>query len=78
MYYAKGIKDLLSEVEITLEFFQLLDDFTLAYVDSFFKQCIEENMGLLTEVQYFNYECYLDYLNLNGLDLPEHKLDIAS
>ncbi len=71
MYFAKGVKDLLLETRVDLEFFDELDEFTIAYITSFFQQTIDENMGLLTEVQFHNYETFIDFLDLAGFPIPE-------
>ncbi len=58
MYYAFGLRDLLSVTELNKEFFQELDTFQLNFIDMVFKQIIESQMGMLTELEMHNYEVF--------------------
>lgn len=61
MYYAKGLKDILAEHRLTIEFFDELDDFQHNFIDVCFQKMIDQNMGMLTEVEYYNYELFQSY-----------------
>lgn len=54
MYYAKGLKELIFEVELSMDFFENLDEFHLAYIEHCFELALEENMGLMNEVGRYN------------------------
>ena len=61
MYYAFGLRDLISVAELNKEFFEELDTFQLNFIEMVFKQTIESQMGLLTEIEHYNYELFLEY-----------------
>lgn len=61
MYYARGIRDLLLTTQLNIEFFDHLTEFQLHFIDMCFKQSIDEKMGLMTEVEQYNYHLFLEY-----------------
>lgn len=61
MYYARGLRDLLQTTELSLEFFEELDDFQINFIEMCFKQSIDEKMGLMTEVENYNYHLFEEY-----------------
>ncbi len=61
MYHAKSIKDLLKTVPLNEDFFTNLDAFHLNFIDMCFRKSIDEQMGMLTEVEYANYQIFLKY-----------------
>lgn len=78
MYYAKGLKDLIFEVELSVDFFESLDDFHIAYIDYCFKQALEDNLGLINQVGAYNLELFEEYKikyleNIYFLEVPEDK-----
>lgn len=61
MYYARGIKDLLLTTQLNLEFFDHLTEFQLHYIEMCFKQSIDEKMGLMTDVEQYNYHLFEEF-----------------
>lgn len=61
MYYAIGLRDLLSTTRLNREFFEELDTFQIHFIDMCFKQALEAQMGLMTEVEYYNYELFEEF-----------------
>ncbi|MGE3608724.1 MAG: hypothetical protein AB7I27_03975 [Bacteriovoracaceae bacterium] len=61
MYHAKSIKDLLKTVPLTEDFFQGLDAFHLNYIDMCFKKSLDEQIGMMSEVEFSNYQLFLKY-----------------
>ena len=61
MYYAKGMRDLLQSTQLTREFFDCLDEFQFHYVEMCFKQSLESKMGMMTEIEAYNYNLYEDF-----------------
>jgi hypothetical protein len=74
MYYAKGMRDLLATTQLNLEFFEDLDDFQLHFVEMCFKQAIDGKMGLLTDIEKYNYHLYEEF-KLRQLE-SEYGFDI--
>ena len=73
MYYAKGMRDLLKTTQLNMEFFDDLDNFQLHFIEMCFKQAIDDRMGLLTDVEKYNYHLYEEYKirqfeNMYGID----------
>jgi hypothetical protein len=62
MYYGKGLKDLISKTPLTIEFFQELDEFTIHYIDMQFKKLLDDQMGLMGEIENQNYHIFQDFL----------------
>lgn len=61
MYYAKGMRDLLRSTQLTIEFFDDLDDFQLHFVEMCFKQSMDDKMGMMTEVEHYNYQLFEEF-----------------
>jgi hypothetical protein len=61
MYYARGIRDLLLTTQLNLEFFDHLTEFQLHYIEMCFKQSIDEKMGLMTDIEQYNYHLFEEY-----------------
>mgnify|MGYP000184508345 CR=1 FL=1 len=61
MYYAKGMKDFLQTTQLNMEFFNDLDSFQLHFIEMCFKQSIDNKMGLMSEVERYNYHLYEEY-----------------
>lgn len=74
MYHAKSIKDLLKAVPLNEDFFMNLDPFHLNYIDMCFKRSIDEQMGMMTELEFANYQLFLKYKSEYSEDFyPEIK-----
>lgn len=63
MYYARGIRDLIGNYELSREFFEELDSFHLKMVDLYFQQAMETRMGLFTELEAYNFSIYQSFLD---------------
>ena len=63
MFHAKGLKDLLKSVPLTEDFYSGLDPFHLNYIEMCFKKSLDEQIGMMTEVEFGNYELFLRYKN---------------
>jgi hypothetical protein len=61
MYHAKSIKDLLKSVPLTEDFFGHLDPFHLNYIDMCFRRSLDEQMGLMGDVEFHNYQLFMKY-----------------
>lgn len=61
MFHAKGLKDLLKTVPLTEAFFTDLDPFHLNFIDMCFKKSLDEQMGMMSEVEFLNYQAFLKY-----------------
>lgn len=61
MYFATGMRDLLQTTQLNLEFFLELDDFQINFIEMCFKQSIDEKMGLMTEVENYNYHLFEEF-----------------
>ena len=61
MYFAKGIRDLLQVTQLSLEFFEGLDEFQIQFIEMCFKQSIDEKMGLMSAVEKYNYDLFEEY-----------------
>ncbi len=61
MYHATGIKDLLKFVPLTEDFFRDLDPFQLNFIEMCFKRSIDEQIGMMSETEYGNYQVFLKY-----------------
>lgn len=74
MYYAIGLRDLLTTTRLNREFFAELDSFHINFIEMCFKQSIEDHMGLMTETEYYNFELFEEF----KMDLLEEQygLDI--
>lgn len=63
-YFARGMRDLLQTHQLSVEFYEELDEFQIQFVEMCFKQSLDEKMGLMTEVEAHNLELFNDYKNL--------------
>ncbi len=63
MFHAKGLKDLLKSVPLTEGFFSGLDPFHLNYIEMCFKKSLDEQIGMMSEIEFGNYELFLRYKN---------------
>jgi hypothetical protein len=63
MYHAKSLKDLLKSIPLTEEFFSGLDPFQLNFIEMCFKKSLDEQIGLMNEIEYNNYQVFLKYKN---------------
>lgn len=61
MYHAKTLRDLLKTVQLTEDFFLDLDPFQLNYIEMCFKKSLDEQIGMMVEVEYHNYQLFLQY-----------------
>jgi len=76
MYYAKGMRDFLQSTQLNMEFFNELDAFQLHFIEMCFKQSIDGKMGLMNEVERYNYHLFEEFKmrqieDLYGVD-PEY------
>lgn len=61
MYYAKSLRDIIRSNYLNIDFFEDLDEFNLHFIDMCFKQILEDQMGMLTEVELHNYTIFEDF-----------------
>lgn len=61
MYHAKTLRDLLKSVQITEDFFTDLDPFQLNYIEMCFKKSLDEQIGMMAEIEYHNYQLFMKY-----------------
>ena len=61
MYHAKGLKDLLKSVPLNEDFFGDLDPFQLNFIEMCFKRSLDEQIGMMTEVEFGNYQLFLKF-----------------
>ncbi|MCO4755676.1 MAG: hypothetical protein KC478_14435 [Bacteriovoracaceae bacterium] len=61
MYYARGIRDLLRTHQLSVEFYDELDPFQIQFIEMCFKQSIDERMGLMSEVEHYNFELFEEF-----------------
>jgi hypothetical protein len=61
MYHAQSLKDLLKNVPLTEDFFAYLDPFHLNFIDMCFKKSLDEQIGMMSEIEYANYQIFLKY-----------------
>ncbi|MBD65380.1 MAG: hypothetical protein CME62_09240 [Halobacteriovoraceae bacterium] len=61
MYYARGMRDLLQTTQLSIEFFRDLDDFQINFIEMCFKQSLDEKMGLMTEVEKYNFHIFEEF-----------------
>lgn len=60
-YFARGMNELLKTSQLTLEFYRQLDDFQIHFIEMCFKRAIEENIGMLTELENYNYHVFQEF-----------------
>jgi len=74
MYHAKSLRDLLKTVPLTEDFFSNLDAFQLNFIEMCFKRSLDEQIGLMSEVEFSNYKLFMKYKHDFGEDFyPEIK-----
>ncbi len=61
MYFATGMRDLLQTTQLNLEFFYELDDFQVNFIDMCFRQSLDEKMGLMSEIEQYNYHLFEEF-----------------
>lgn len=61
MYHAKSLKDLLKTVPLNEDFFMGLDPFQLNFIEMCFKKSLDEQIGMMNEVEFGNYQLFLKY-----------------
>ena len=61
MYHAKSLKDLLKTVPLNEAFFTNLDPFHLNFIDMLFRKSLDEQIGMMSEVEFANYQVFLRY-----------------
>jgi hypothetical protein len=61
MFHAKSLKDLLKIVPLNEDFFMGLDPFHLNFIDMCFKKSLDEQMGMMSEIEFGNYQIFLKY-----------------
>lgn len=60
-YFARGLRDLLKTTQLSHEFFEHLDEYHLNFIDMCFKQSYDEKMGLMGEIESYNYHVFQEY-----------------
>jgi hypothetical protein len=74
MFHAKTLKDLLKTIPLTEDFYGDLGSFQLNYIDMCFKKSLDEQIGMMSEVEFHNYELFLKYKSEYGEEFyPEIK-----
>ncbi len=63
MFHAKSLRDLLKTVPLNEDFFMGLDAFQLNYIEMCFKKSLDEQIGMMNEVEFNNYQVFLKYKN---------------
>lgn len=61
MYYAKGMRDLLQTTQLSMDFFEDLDDFQINFIEMCFKQSLDEKMGLVSEIEKYNLHLFEEF-----------------
>jgi hypothetical protein len=61
MYHAKSLKDLLKSVPLTEGFYSNLDAFHLNFIDMCFRKSLDEQIGMMSEIEYSNYQIFMKY-----------------
>ncbi len=63
MTHAHTIRDLLKATPLTEDFFTGLDPFQLNYIEMCFKKSLDEQIGMMGEVEFHNYQIFMRYKN---------------
>lgn len=63
MSHAHTIRDLLKATPLTEDFFNGLDAFQLNYIEMCFKKSLDEQIGMMGEVEFHNYQLFMRYKN---------------
>jgi hypothetical protein len=61
MYHAKGLKDHLKTTPLTEDFFSVLGPFQLNFIDMCFKRSLDEQIGMMSEIEFANYQIFLKF-----------------
>lgn len=61
MYFATGMRDLLQTTQLNIEFFNELDNFQINFIEMCFRQSLDMKMGLMTDVEKYNYHLFEEY-----------------
>ncbi|MFY7993293.1 MAG: hypothetical protein ACOVP4_08390 [Bacteriovoracaceae bacterium] len=61
MYHAKTLRDLLKSVQLTEDFFLDLDPFQLNFIEMCFKKSLDEQIGMMAQTEYHNYQLFMKY-----------------
>ncbi len=61
MYVAKSMRDLLKQTQLSMEFFEGLDEFQIHFIEMCFQQAIDDQMGMMGEVENYNYNLFHHY-----------------
>jgi hypothetical protein len=61
MQPAKSLKDLLKTVPLNEAFFVNLDAFHLNFIDMCFRKSLDEQIGMMSEIEFSNYQIFLKY-----------------
>ena len=61
MYHAKSMKDLLKTTPLTEGFFTGLPAFQLNFIEMCFKKSLDEQIGMMSEIEFGNYQIFLKY-----------------
>ncbi len=74
MFHAKSLKDLLKTVPLNEAFFHGLDPFHLNFIDMCFRKSLDEQIGMMSEIEFSNYQLFLRHKAENEEDFyPEIK-----
>ena len=61
--FAKTMKELLKTTPLNEGFFSDLDPFQLNYIEMCFKKSLDEQIGMMSEVEFGNYQLFMKYKN---------------
>lgn len=64
MYYARGMRDLLQTHQLSVEFYEGLDEFQIQFIEMCFKQSLDEKMGLMSELERYNWSLFEDFKSI--------------
>lgn len=79
MYHAKSMKDLLKTTPLNEDFFRDLGPFQLNFIEMCFKRSLDEQIGMMSEIEFGNYQIFLKYKHEYEEDFyPELKAKKAS
>lgn len=74
MIMATTMKDLLKRTALSEAFFYDLDPFQLNYIEMCFKRSLDEQIGLMQETEFKNYQLFMFYKSQNAENFyPELK-----
>jgi hypothetical protein len=61
MYHAKSMKDLLKTTPLNEAFFTGLPAFQLNFIEMCFKKSLDEQIGMMSEIEFGNYQIFIKY-----------------